>query len=234
MKQRKMKKKSWQSFTLIELLMVVAIIAILASVLLPALRKTRDTAKKIQCVGNLKQVSSCWYSYVDDYQGVLPPALWGTYWYVKLYNQLGYDSTPVVQYPGACKKTIFLCPSNNAYTAGSSTQWSYSVNYGMNVACGIKWTSGTGTYSQKIENIANPSRAYILMDGAPIADNGSGAKSARVYIEYSDVEKSGFIHGAPQPAGLTNIMYGDGHVNSEKKSNINTADYTVYRNTIGF
>jgi len=79
--------RATRGFTLIELLVVIAIIAILAALLLPALARAKNHARRIQCINNEKQLILTWNLYsMDNREQLVPngggPALSAPYLWV--------------------------------------------------------------------------------------------------------------------------------------------------------
>lgn len=204
------KMKTSRFFTLIELLVVIAIIAILASLLLPALSTTRDTAKRIHCLNNLRQVHLSWTLYVDDYDGRLPAvgtAVWdGVYagqtpWVGIMGDYWGsaVEFTGQYVFKG---DSILRCPEMPFDPLFSSVQY---VHYGMN-SYGIGGNAaGSATPYRNVSDIALPAAQ------AALADNNLESSGRSELGYYAFTPNSNYVTNFRHD-GKINIVFCDGHV----------------------
>lgn len=224
-------------FTLIELLVVIAMISILASILLPALQRGREAAKRISCTNNISQLSLAFCMYADIFDDYLPP--FNTQ---KSPNWVKYQYFPnlmvnggVIQPPKNWKSEsygditigIWRCPSiSEAASGNSNNEIQWGGGYGVNYKHIIKDVDFV-----KLGRISRPSSIFLIGDGI---GTSAGQPATQPYgtsyklvcpICYTWPSSTG-SYGAPRHGGKVVSGFVDGHVKAElwERLNLNQDD----------
>ncbi|OGV39855.1 MAG: hypothetical protein A2020_15665 [Lentisphaerae bacterium GWF2_45_14] len=215
-----------RGFTLIELLVVISIIAILASMLLPALKQSRDKAKEIQCLSNVRQCVMGSIQYAGDYYGFTPPT------YVPLYTISGPNGSinnGDVRWAGMLyilgyisNKEIFTCPNDLAIAKEVYPAWQVGQMQSMTYGLTRNDLNHLSTVFTDIYKERDPSQKILLTD-------------AIYYMTYNSINKwvpaSYILYYSGAPAsdtdrvphlkhfGKANAAYADGHASGSKAEN---------------
>ena len=198
-------------FTLIELLVVIAIIAILMGILLPSLNRTRQQAKKIACLSNMRQMGIATQTYLIDSNYRLPPSS------CHITDPNDYWLRILAKYTR--QSLLFNCPSD---TAKNLVEWdkplseqkdrrlsSFAVNALLDPVQ-YRYSSGTNMYNN-VNNIKRPMYC-IWISEAPNTEQFNLADHIHPEQWEGSVEYAKRFVAWDRHKGTSNYLFVDGHV----------------------
>lgn len=185
-----------RAFTLIELLVVVAIIAVLMAIAFPVFSRAKESARRSQCINNLKQLGTAISLYTQDWDGYYPWA------YTNYYVMINHGrSLPEAMASYVSAKHVWACPSDvgETFYAGNGFRGptpQFFVTGGMSyywpgLECQIR---GHRLSGRTVSYPKRPSTFPMLFDIRPWHG----------YTRHDEVYE--------ESTALYNILYCDGHV----------------------
>ena len=227
------------AFTLLELLVVIALLALGASILVPALARTRPNSQAFKCLDNLRQLTAAWSMYNDDYNnslltcqtGISGRVIWcsgllsfspsASNWDV---NQ-DLAHSPLWSYTGS-NPAAFKCPADSSAVLVNGV-WKPRVrSYSMSqVFSRGEWLdkamnpnqSVWRTYSKGAE-IVSPAKTFLFIEEHPSSINDAAFANVCTGAQPTDPPSSAQIIDFPASThhGAGHLSFTDGHVEMHK------------------
>ncbi len=186
-----------RGFTLIELLVVIAIIAILLAILMPAMSRVKEQARRSTCLSNLRQLTLGWIMYADEHDDMLINGDTGEY-------GIHADQTPWVLadwrsgmterqkidaikngalWPYVKELKLYKCPTVTKIVRGGTLEdimRTYSVSDAMNCK---DWPSMNAKMIKMRLEIPNPAYRMVFVDDGGTITSALGGWTVQVTRE---------------------------------------------------